>query len=116
VKNAEIQQAMFETGLVEITPTPEKGKPCVVYTWPMWHGFDRGGDILLIEPVGMAKVMRHALGHCHGLAHPKDGTSDEWITAPAPARNAPVATAPPPPKPRRDVAPSSARCIGGCGY
>jgi hypothetical protein len=113
VRDPEIQQAMLDEHLVEFTPLPAKGQPCKVYVWPLWHVFVRGDDILLIEPVGLDGVMRHALGHCHGLVHPKGGTSDQWTDARKP-------TMPPHPasKPQREATNPDRhpRSFSGDGY
>jgi hypothetical protein len=123
-----------------LTETPARpGGRCVIHLAPLGSALEEEDGIELLEPVGLERLLRHEYGHCNGLIHP-DGKLDKWrevvgserekiaalvhrqwleITGRrevAPARNAESATAAPPLKPRRDVAPSSPRAFSGEGY
>jgi hypothetical protein len=117
-------------------PPARPGGRCVIHLAPLGATFQEETGIEFLEPVGLPQLIRHEMGHCHGLIHDADGRPDEWHKVAAADRErlavlthrrwleitgrrdvAPTTlTAVSPPTPQRNVAPSSTRTFSGGGY
>jgi hypothetical protein len=72
-------------GLAAVTKPPQvPGGKCYIYHMPIGEFVMSHGTLLMMEQVGYAALIRHEMGHCHGLVHPssartKEYASDLWV-------------------------------------
>jgi hypothetical protein len=66
------------------------GDLCTIYHAPLGAWLKKEGVTYVLDAVAFPQMIRHEMGHCHGLGHPPPNHyTDEWVKSPKPERRPP---------------------------